>query len=171
MDTASKSRSRRKQGVTEFSRQLRHGDNMGEALLWNQLKAKNLGGFKFVRQFPIGPYFADFICRSKKLVVEVDGSQHFECDKDRTRDHFMNSAGFIVARFWINDILKNMDGVCQTIFAILEHRIGENIISSDLRVMFPKPMLESAAKSPSPSAALTPLPHCVGREENENQTS
>ena len=65
------------------ARTLRHGDNMAEAILWNALKARKLKGHKFVRQMPIGLYFADFACRSRKLIVEVDGSQHANSDYDR----------------------------------------------------------------------------------------
>jgi very-short-patch-repair endonuclease len=65
------------------ARTLRHGDNMAEAILWNELKARKLKGHKFVRQMPIGLYFADFACRSRKLIVEVDGSQHANSDYDR----------------------------------------------------------------------------------------
>ncbi|TIP32026.1 MAG: DUF559 domain-containing protein, partial [Mesorhizobium sp.] len=70
------------------ARELRHGDNQAEAILWNELKARKLGGYKFVCQMPIGPYFADFACRSQKLIVELDGSQHAESSYDRRRDEF-----------------------------------------------------------------------------------
>src|SRR5687767_14470999 len=69
-------RSRRKPGSTKRARGLRQGDNQAEALLWLELKRRTLGGFKFTRQLPVGPYFADFACREKWLVVEIDGSQH-----------------------------------------------------------------------------------------------
>ncbi len=69
------SRSRRKTGTIR-ARTLRQADNDAEAMMWSALKAKRLGGHKFVRQFPIGPYFADFLCRKHRLVVEIDGSQH-----------------------------------------------------------------------------------------------
>jgi very-short-patch-repair endonuclease len=148
MTAQPKSRSRRKPGVTDFARQLRAGENMAEALMWNQLKSRQLGGYKFVRQFPVGPYFADFVCRSKKLVVEIDGSQHAGSEKDNTRDHFMNSSGFTVVRFWSIDVLKNMSSVCETILALLDDRMIENITSSNLRVTKPSSSMEPVESPP-----------------------
>ncbi|RWD92025.1 endonuclease domain-containing protein [Mesorhizobium sp.] len=118
------------------ARELRHGDNQAEATLWNELKAKRLGGYKFVRQMPIGPYFADFACRSKKLAVELDGSQHADSSYDRRRDEFMRSEGFSVLRFWNLDVLKNKRSVCETILAVLEGRLAEDVAAADLRFVF-----------------------------------
>ncbi|MEI5681385.1 DUF559 domain-containing protein [Mesorhizobium sp. CCNWLW179-1] len=120
----------------ERARQLRHGDNRAEATLWNQLKAKKLGGYKFVRQMPLGPYFADFACRSGKLVVELDGSQHTESSYDRHRDEFMRAQGYSVIRFWSADAVKNLASVCETILAALDGRLSEEVVSSDLRFVF-----------------------------------
>ena len=119
--------------TTARARSLRHGDNIAEAVLWNELKDRRLGGFKFVRQFPIGPYFADFACRKQRLVVEVDGSQHADSDADRTRDAFMSSRGFSVMRFWNRDVLKATASVCETILAALDGRLSEDVVASDLR--------------------------------------
>ncbi|RWN26026.1 endonuclease domain-containing protein [Mesorhizobium sp.] len=118
------------------ARALRHGDDPAEATLWNELKAKKLGGYKFVRQMPIGPYFADFACRSEKLVVELDGSQHAGSSYDRRRDEFMRGEGFSVVRFWNVDVLKGRTSVCETILAVLEGRLAEDVIASDLRFVF-----------------------------------
>jgi very-short-patch-repair endonuclease len=116
---------------------------MAEAVLWNELKARKLGGFKFVRQFPIGPYFADFACREQRLVVEIDGSQHAESETDRTRDEFMRSHGFSVLRFWNTDVLKGTRSVCETILAALDGRLSENVVAGDLRfLMATKPSKE-----------------------------
>ncbi|TIM42218.1 MAG: endonuclease domain-containing protein, partial [Mesorhizobium sp.] len=104
--------------------------------LWSELKAKKLGGYKFVRQMPIGPYFADFACRSEKLVVELDGSQHAGSSYDRRRDEFMRGEGFSVVRFWNVDVLKGRTSVCETILAVLEGRLAEDVIASDLRFVF-----------------------------------
>ena len=85
------SRSRRKKGTTTRARSLRNAGNQAEALLWEELKDRRLGGYKFVRQFPLGPYYADFLCREHKLVVELDGSQHAGRASDRLRDaHMIN---------------------------------------------------------------------------------
>jgi very-short-patch-repair endonuclease len=114
-------------------RQLRDGDNMAEAVIWNELKAKKLGGYKFLRQMPIGPYFADFVCRSRKLVVELDGSQHAESDYDRRRDAFMREQGYSVLRFWSGDAVKHTASVCETILAALDGRLAEDTVAVDLR--------------------------------------
>ena len=76
-------------------------------------------GFKFVRQESIGPYIADFVCREAKLIVEVDGGQHNESERDQRRDSFLTSEGYHVIRFWNSDVLTNIDGVLQTILVSL----------------------------------------------------
>jgi very-short-patch-repair endonuclease len=121
------------------ARQLRHGDNMAEAALWNELKAKKLGGYKFVRQMPVGPYFADFACRSSKLVIELDGSQHAGSSYDHRRDAFMQEQGYSVLRFWNFDALKQTAVVCETILAALDGRLAEDTASADLRFVMAKP--------------------------------
>jgi very-short-patch-repair endonuclease len=90
-----------------------------------------LNGFKFVRQEPIGAYFADFACRELKLVVELDGSQHAEDPRDSRRTEFMNAQGWSVARFWSDDVLAEKDTVMDTVLAVCEGRITEAVISRD----------------------------------------
>ncbi|RUX29719.1 endonuclease domain-containing protein [Mesorhizobium sp. M7A.F.Ca.US.011.01.1.1] len=128
--------SRRSPEKIARARALRHGDNQAEATLWNELKAKRLGGYKFVRQMPIGPYFADFSCRGEELVVELDGIQHAESSYDRRRDEFMRGEGFSVLRFWNVDVLRNSRSVCETILAALEGRLHQDVTASDLRFVF-----------------------------------
>jgi very-short-patch-repair endonuclease len=130
--------SRRSPDKIERARQLRHGDNMAEATLWNELKAERLGGHKFVRQMPFGPYFADFACRGKRLIVEVDGNQHADSPYDRQRDEFMRSEGFSVLRFWSADVVKDARSVCETILAALDGRLSQDTVASDLRFVFAK---------------------------------
>lgn len=125
--------SRRSSENIERARQLRQGDNMAEAMLWNELKAKGLGGYKFVRQVPIGPYFADFACRKARLVVELDGSQHADSEYDRRRDALMRIEGFSVLRFWSSDVVKQTRSVCETILAVLDGRLNEHMVAPDLR--------------------------------------
>jgi very-short-patch-repair endonuclease len=88
---------RRRSDLTNArARKLRQGGNIAEALLWDELKAKGLGGYKFTRQMPLGPYFADFACRSHKLVVELDGSHHADSAYDHRRNEFMRAQGYSV---------------------------------------------------------------------------
>jgi hypothetical protein len=88
---------------------------------------------RFTRQFPIGPFFANFACREKWLVVEIDGSQHADNPRDRARDEFMRGQGYSVLRFWNTDVLKHRGSVCETILATLEGRLTESTVTFDLR--------------------------------------
>jgi very-short-patch-repair endonuclease len=88
--------------------------------IWLALRDRRLGGFKFVRQETIVPYIADFVCRDRKLIVELDGGQHSENNGDRIRDAFLAAEGYKVLRFWNNDVMTNRDGVLAVILAALE---------------------------------------------------
>lgn len=102
--------------TTVKSRALRRSQTEVEELLWQYLRARRLCGFKFRRQHPFPPYIADFYCAERKLIVELDGSQHLEqqaYDAERTR--FLNAQGNTVLRFWNDDVLKNRGVVLQAI--------------------------------------------------------
>jgi very-short-patch-repair endonuclease len=133
-------RSRRKAGTTSRARKLRQGGNQAEALLWLEIKDSKLGGHKFTRQFAIEPYFADFCCRKKRLIVEIDGSQHADSAYDRRRDEFMRSHGYSVLRFWNVDVLKHRTAVCETILAVLDAQLVEDVVAADLRFVFAHPL-------------------------------
>ncbi|PBB21255.1 hypothetical protein CK219_01115 [Mesorhizobium sp. WSM4313] len=149
---AAQTRSRRKQGTTKRARNLRQAGNQAEALHWLELKSRKLGGYRFTRQFSIGPFFADFACRERRLVVEVDGSQHADSSYDRRRDHFMQAQGYSILRFWNHDVLKHRASVCETILAALDGRLAENIAASDLRFVFTPRSLDSAFSNTDLSA-------------------
>jgi very-short-patch-repair endonuclease len=123
------------------ARELRKGDNLAEALLWIESKDRKLGGYKFVRQVPVGRYFADFMCRTERLVVEIDGSQHADSPRDRRRDEYMASRGLSILRFWNTEVLKRMESVCNTILAALDGRLSTDVVSVGLR------FVRGAAKS------------------------
>lgn len=96
------------------ARELRRSSTLAEARLWEQLRAKRLGGAKFARQHPIGPYVADFACRSRLIVIEVDGATHgtdAERAHDRKRTAFLQQLGYRVLRFGNDEVLNGMDGV------------------------------------------------------------
>jgi len=118
---------------TDRARRLRRIDNDAEAKLWSQLRDRRLSGHKFVRQVPIGNYFADFACRDCMLVVEVDGSQHAESNRDRARDAFMVGQGWSVLRVWNVDVLKEHSAVLDTILAAIEGRLDREVTAFDLR--------------------------------------
>ena len=88
-----------------------------EEKLWRELRDRRLDGIKFRRQAPVGPYIADFICMEARLIVEIDGSQHGELLRDKHRDTELKGRGFRVLRFWNDDVLREMDSVCDTIIA------------------------------------------------------
>jgi len=104
---------------TSRSRRLRHDATDVERRLWYRLRSRQLGGAKFVRQDPIGPYVADFACRERRLIIEVDGGQHATDKRDAVRDHWLSERGYRVLRFWNNDVLANMEGVLESILAAL----------------------------------------------------
>ena len=104
---------------TERARLLRRNSTNAELRLWYRLRSRSIHGYKFVRQEPIGPYVVDFICREKRLIVEVDGGQHADSQHDRVRDKWLVDHGYRVVRFWNNDVLKNVAGVLETIATAL----------------------------------------------------
>jgi len=96
-------------------RKLRTNATPQEVILWSRLKNRQLG-VKFRRQHSFGEYIADFYCPEKRLVVEVDGSQHMEQEKyDTERTKFFESFGLKILRFWNNEINANVDGVMMKI--------------------------------------------------------
>ena len=108
--------------------------NPAERSLWSALKARQLGGWKFTRQMPIGPYFADFVCRERCVVIEVDGSQHLErAVSDRTRDEYLIAAGYSVFRVPTESVLHDRVAVCDSILAVLENRIEDFVEAPDMR--------------------------------------
>jgi very-short-patch-repair endonuclease len=101
---------------TYRSRELRNNPTDAERLLWRAISNRQLGGIRFNRQVPIGPFICDFVARTPKLVVEVDGGQHaLEADADARRTRFLRSRGYRVIRFWNNDVLENIDGVIEVL--------------------------------------------------------
>ena len=107
---------------TARSRSLRHESSRSEQICWELVRAKRMAGVKFRRQHPIGPYFADFACVSKKLVVEIDGDHHaFQVEADASRTAAMKQRGWRVARFWANEVVKNPEGI----WAEIERLLGE----------------------------------------------
>src|ERR1700683_282998 len=103
--------------TAERPRTLRRAPTKQEFLLWRRLRNRQLEGFKFVRQEPIGPYYADFACRECQLIVEVYGSKHSESIKDAQRDKALAALGYRVVRMWNNDVLTNIEGVLEMLLS------------------------------------------------------
>ena len=107
--------------IRDTARRLRREQTEWEHNLWTRLRRRQLKGFKFRRQHPIGPFFADFFCPEAKLVIEIDGSQHAdELARDESRNGFLRDAGYRVLRFWNHEIRAEIDAVMQRIADALE---------------------------------------------------
>jgi very-short-patch-repair endonuclease len=109
--------------IPRLQRSLRNNATDAERTLWQQLRNKQVGGCKFRRQHPCGNYILDFVCLERRVVVEVDGSQHFEAaGYDNARTLFLRSARFGVLRFWNNQVFRELDGVLEIIRRELANR-------------------------------------------------
>jgi very-short-patch-repair endonuclease len=105
------------------ARSLRRDSTDAERVIWVALRAHRLNGAGFRRQKPIGSYIADFACEAPKLIVELDGGQHFETEqqkRDARRDKFLRGKGYRILRFNNHDVMSNKDGVLETIAAAIE---------------------------------------------------
>jgi len=105
------------------SRQLRGNMTDAERHLWAKIRMKQLNGYQFYRQKPIGDYIVDFFCPRAKLVIEVDGSQHFSDERtayDRIRNERLNSLGLRVLRFTNIDVLTHIESVVESIIENIE---------------------------------------------------
>jgi very-short-patch-repair endonuclease len=141
---------------TARAQTLRAASTEAERKLWYRLRDRRLGGTKFVRQAPVGPYYADFVCRACKLIVEVDGSQHADSAHDGKRDAILIALGYRVLRFWNADVLGSIEDVCETIVAAVEGRLTPF-------ERFRQPMAEGGA-APHPALRATFSPQAGGRE-------
>ncbi|MEK7617523.1 MAG: endonuclease domain-containing protein [Patescibacteria group bacterium] len=99
----------------QIARKLRNNPTDAEKKLWYFLRSYRILGIKFRRQQPIGRYVVDFVCLPKKLIIELDGSQHLNSKSDEVRDDWLNKEGFTVLRFWNNEVLQNIEGVMEKI--------------------------------------------------------
>ena len=93
-----------------FARHLRRNMTDVEVRLWNALRGRRFENYKFRRQVPIGKYIVDFVCFEKRVIIELDGSQHQDSKHDEVRDAWLKSQGFIILRFWNIDINQALDG-------------------------------------------------------------
>ena len=107
------------------ARELRKKSTEAERILWSELRDHRLNGASFRRQVPIKNYIADFVCHSAKLVVELDGGQHFSDQAERVdaaRSAVIEARGFRVLRFGIHDVMTNRAGVLETIATAIAER-------------------------------------------------
>ncbi len=107
-------------------RELRKNMTEAEELLWGRVRKRRMQGYKFLRQYSVGPYILDFFCVALQLGIEVDGRFHGHSDNaayDRQRTDFLESHDIEVIRFWNNEVLQNTDSVVA--------RIKEKIVTVD----------------------------------------
>jgi very-short-patch-repair endonuclease len=106
--------------TTERARELRNNPTDAEKALWKALRESKLP-YKFRRQYPIGPYFADIACKKKGLVIKIDGGQHDPlATTEKLRTAYLEANAYRVLRFWNNDVLGNIEGVMAKIVETLE---------------------------------------------------
>ena len=105
--------------LKSFSRVLRREMTDAERLIWKKIRGRQLKELQFYRQKPIGQYITDFCCPKAKLILEIDGGQHYEAGgeaKDKIRNDYFKNTGFRVLRFTNVEVLKNIDGVINKIW-------------------------------------------------------
>ena len=111
--------------LKENARFLRNNMTEQERKFWQIIKNRQFYGYRFLRQYVIGEYIVDFICREKKIIIELDGGQHNEQSNivyDLSRTKYLENKGYKVIRFWNNDIDNNLDGV----YLQLKNEFGVN---------------------------------------------
>lgn len=124
----------------KFRMHLKHNHTEAEKLMWNYLmnstRRKGQRGIRFVQQFPIGPYFADFYCPRAKLVVEVDGGYHdHQKEYERRRDDFMAGRGLLVLRFKNEEALADIQVVLSKIYTTaIERRKDKRVVMEKVSV-------------------------------------
>ena len=102
------------------ARKLRSNLTDAESYLWRHLRFRQIADHKFRRQRPIGPYIVDFVCLEKKVVIEVDGGQHAQTQTlDDTRDKWLRAHGYVVLRFWNNEVLREVEAIKEAILRAL----------------------------------------------------
>ena len=128
--------------LKENSQKLRADQTDAERKLWQRINWDQLLGFRFNRQKPLLSYIVDFYCAKAKLIIELDGSQHYEPDyqeKDALRDAELNSLGFTVMRFSNDEVMREIEAVVEQIYLFLENVRADWVWA-----------LSSSAKSPLP---------------------
>ncbi len=108
---------RRKKRPGLDGRPHRQQDVPAEKILWVELRHRSLGGFKFRRQHPLGRFVSDFACVERKIVLELDGESHLErTQQDQQRTQWLESEGWMVIRFWNNEIYDELETVKEAIY-------------------------------------------------------
>jgi len=110
-----------------YARQLRGGMTDAELRLWGRLRARQINSVQFYRQKPLGPYIVDFYAAKARLVIEIDGAQHFEPAhqaRDSVRDEWLAQQGLKVLRFDNLQVLQETEAVLEQILDVVKDRMG-----------------------------------------------
>ena len=105
--------------LKKVGQKLRNNLTDAEKMLWSKIRGKQIKGVQFYRQKTIGNFVVDFYCPKAKLVIEVDGGQHYMengIEKDKHRDEYLQKIGLRVLRFTNMEVLKNIEGVIGKIY-------------------------------------------------------
>ncbi|MBU3978943.1 endonuclease domain-containing protein [Patescibacteria group bacterium] len=105
--------------LKNYSRKLRSQMTDAELKFWSIARKRQIENIQFLRQRPIGKYIVDFVSLSHKIIIEIDGSQHYEENhkiKDQQRDLLLNKLGYIIVRFNDNEVLSNIEGVREELY-------------------------------------------------------
>jgi very-short-patch-repair endonuclease len=106
--------------AADHAKKLRRNMTDAETKMWSLLRDRRLSNLKFRRQVPMGRYIVDFCCLDKKLIIELDGSQHLDQIKyDKDRDRFFIEQGFAVLRFWNHEVFENTEGIIEKIMSCM----------------------------------------------------
>lgn len=163
----------------EFARSLRREQTDAESLMWRLLRSRSAGNYKFRRQHPMPPYTLDFYCHEAALVIELDGGQHTDSERDSRRDDWLNQRGLRVLRFWNNEVLQQTESVLEAIWIALgepacphpqplspgERGIqtrshGERVAEGRVRAPVPASSQISSACPKALPAVICPCPAC-----------
>ncbi|MDE2446367.1 MAG: endonuclease domain-containing protein [Alphaproteobacteria bacterium] len=113
------------------AKRMRREPSEAERKLWGALRNRSLGGYKFYRQVPIGPYIVDFINHEFGVVVEVDGVTHSNPEQlahDQKRTDYLQRQGLVIHRAFNHDVFQNLVGVCDSILLVLSERVARDLI-------------------------------------------
>ncbi len=105
--------------IRGFAKKLRRKQTEAETAMWRLLRGRRLACFKFRRQVPFQTFILDFVCFEKQFIIEIDGSQHADSERDTARDAVLMAEGFRIARYWNNDVLQQPSAVLEDILAKL----------------------------------------------------
>jgi len=105
--------------IRTYARDMRRTATLAEAAMWHLLRDRRFSKVKFRRQVPFQNYILDFGCFERRLLIEIDGSQHLDSNRDERRDAVLASDGFQIIRYWNNDVLQRRNVVLEDLFAKL----------------------------------------------------